>query len=277
MSLRRVAMFLAAAAILAPSQTGGAASPAFEVASLKPSGPRSIRGSAGGPESSDPGLYRFSSASLLDLIAIAYNVDFFQISSPAPLDRKNFDLVAKVPDGATKPQFRAMMQNLLAERFHLKLHLQSKEFPAYELVLAKTGPKFREMASGILGSSARKDGWPDLPPNRPGIMSRHSMSGGLELVRLKSQQEPISAFAGMLRRPDDLPIIDKTGLTGKYDFTFEYTRALPNSRPNGATDPPLVPDLFTALERQLGLQLVHKKLPFDVVIVDSVDRLPSEN
>jgi uncharacterized protein (TIGR03435 family) len=150
-SLRPAGLVLAAATTtvgLAQSQTGGPTTRAFEVASIKPSGPHSIRGSEGGPGSSDPGLYRFGLASLLDLIMVAYHVRVFQVSSATPLDRENFDLIAKIPEGATRQQFRTMLQNFLAERFHLKLHIQSKEFPAYELVVAKTGPKLKEALAG---------------------------------------------------------------------------------------------------------------------------------
>src|ERR1700693_2458541 len=100
-SLRRVAILLQATAGAPQPQTGGASAPAFEVASIRPSGPHSIRGSDGGPGTSDPGLYRYGLATLLDLIATAYNVEYFQVSSPVPLDRQNFDLTAKVPEGAT--------------------------------------------------------------------------------------------------------------------------------------------------------------------------------
>ena len=82
----------------------------FEVASVKPSGPSSIRGSDGGPGSSDPERYIFNRASLQDLIAVAYDVKYFQISSPIPLDRDSFDLAARVPPGASQQQFRLMMQ-----------------------------------------------------------------------------------------------------------------------------------------------------------------------
>jgi uncharacterized protein (TIGR03435 family) len=108
-NLRRVVILLAAMAGLAQPQTGGASASAFEVASIRPSGPHSIRGSDGGPGSPDPGLYRFGSATLLELIAIAYEVKVFQISSSVNLDRQNFDLAAKVPEGATNEQFRAML------------------------------------------------------------------------------------------------------------------------------------------------------------------------
>ena len=273
MSLRRVAILLAATAGLGQPQTGGAAAPAFEVASIRPSGPHSIRGSDGGPGSSDPGLYRYGLANLLDLIIVAYEVEVFQVSSRVPLDRQNFDLTAKVPEGATKERFRAMLQNFLAERFHLKLHIQSRELPAYELVIAKTGTKLSVPAAKLPAG----DGWPELRPDRPGIAARNSFSGGFNLVRLKAQQEPLSVLARMLRNAEDLPVVDKTGLTGKYDFTLEYTIRLPAAGPEGIPEPSLAPNLSNALQKQLGLQLVRKKVPFDVLIIDTVDQMPTEN
>lgn len=189
MSLRPAGIVLAAAATtvgLAQPQPGGPATPVFEVASIKPSGPHSIRGSEGGPGSSDPGLYRFGLATLVDLIAIAYDVRFFQISSPAPLDRQNFDLVAKIPDGATKQQFHAMLQNLLAERFHLSLHIQSKEFPAYELVVAKTGARLGiGCRSTLFSSEGRLAGFTDEPAwhgGEPLFLERQSRAGSSQVT-----------------------------------------------------------------------------------------------
>ncbi len=256
--------------------TGLACSQTFEVASVKASGPKSVRGSEGGPGSSDPSRYRFSAASLLDLIVVAYNVEYFQVSSQAPLDRQLFDLAAKVPEGATKQEFRTMLQNLLAERFGLKVHIQSKEFPAYELHAAKTGTKLKE---GLLAGPHHPpgDGFPELPPNRPGLIVNNSVSGSFMLVRLRSQQEPLSQLVRMLRPADGLPVVDKTDLAGKYDFTLEFTQEPSNAAVDGAADPPVAPHLFTALEQQLGLQLVRKKVPFDVVIVESFNPQPSEN
>jgi uncharacterized protein (TIGR03435 family) len=101
-----------------------------------------------------------------------------------------------------------------------------------------------------------------------------SGSGGYTLIRLRSQLEPISVLAGMLASPGDPPIVDKTGLTGKYSFDPEYTKDLPGPAPDA---PPIVPDLNTVLQQQLGLQIVAKKLPFDVVVVDSFNKLPTEN
>jgi uncharacterized protein (TIGR03435 family) len=86
-----------------------------------------------------------------------------------------------------------------------------------------------------------------------------SAGGSLELVRLKAQQEPLSELAGMLRVPDDLPVVEKTGLTGRFDFTLEYVTGLPDATLEGAAEPPPAPFLFEALEKQLGLQLVVGK------------------
>jgi uncharacterized protein (TIGR03435 family) len=129
-TLRRVGMVMLAIAGLARAQSPGGTAPVFEVASIKPSGPHSIRGSAGGPGSSDPGLYRFGRATLLDLICIGYNVRKWQVQSPIPLEPQAFDLAATVPAGATKEQFRAMLQNLLADRFHLQLSHSIERVPS---------------------------------------------------------------------------------------------------------------------------------------------------
>jgi len=248
-----------------------AQSQAFEVASIKPSGPGSVRGSDGGPGSDDPGRYTFNAASLEDLIQIAWDVRPFQISSPSSLERPNFDLVANVPPGTTKQLFRVMLQNLLAERFGLKVHTDSREFPAYELVVAKSGSKLKEAISG----EPRQDpGWPKLPPGLPNIAAGLSVVGGFEVVRLRAQFEPLSVLAGFLRTPDNLPVVDKTGLTGKYSFMLEYTRDIPGGAPDA---PPVAPALSSALQQQLGLQLVFRKLPFDVVVVESFNKLPTEN
>jgi len=209
-----------------------------------------------------------------------FTVDYFQISSKAPLDEQTFDLVAELPEGITSQQFRLMMQNLRAERFPLKMHMQSKEFASYEPIVAKSGTKLKESTAGNGAAPAPRassDGFPDLPSNRPGMVAQHSVGGGFVLIRLKAQQEPISELARMLRLPDGQPLVDKTGLTGKYDFTLEFSSEVPNAASGGGAQLPVTPNLFTALQEQLGLQLVGKKIPFGVVVVDSVDKVPTEN
>jgi uncharacterized protein (TIGR03435 family) len=273
MRLTRVVLLMSAAGV-ALSQIAAPVPTTFEVASLKASGPRSQRGSSGGPGTTDPGRYTFNSATLDDLIAIAYQVDYFQISSKMTLDQDRFDFTAKVPEGATRQQFRVMLQNLLAERFHLKSHLETKEFPGYELIVGKGGPKLN---GAIPKGGSSTDDFPALPPGRPGLSSRHTIKDGLLVVRMTGRQQSMKDIAESLQPPDSQPVVDKTGLAGKYDFSLEYAYDRPNQPPDTAAAPTVIPDLFTALQQQLGLQLVRKKVPFDVVVVESVDRLPTEN
>ncbi|HYK18160.1 MAG TPA: TIGR03435 family protein [Bryobacteraceae bacterium] len=147
----------------------------FEAASIKPSGPQSARGSNGGPGTSDSQLYTFGRVTLEDMLAIADEVKSFQISCKLALDKDEFDLAARMPPETTKPQFRSMLQNLLADRFHLKLHVISKEFPSHALVIAKGGPKFQASWSrDPQPSQFSVDGFPEVATNRPDIEASFS-------------------------------------------------------------------------------------------------------
>jgi uncharacterized protein (TIGR03435 family) len=245
----------------------------FEVASIRLSGPKSVRGSDGGPGSKDPTRYTFGRADLKILVLIAYNVEDFQVSSKLPLDRDEFDLAATIPANTTKEEFRIMLRNLLAERFQMKLRTESREFPAFELVAAKGGAKLGTGAATRLESAA---GFPQLTPGTPGLITSNSMSGGNLVTRIRGQQQPVSRLAEVLRNHATRPVVDRTALTGKYDFAMQFL----TESPNGTIDSPVLsdlPDLNTALREQLGLQLVAKQLPFDVVVVESFKRLPTEN
>lgn len=250
-------------------------SPRFDVASVKLSGPQSVRGSDGGPGSKDPDRYIFNSATLLDLLAIGYQVEYYQISSKTALDHDRYDVLTKLPSGTTKAEFRAMLQNLLAERFHLKLHTISREFPGYELVIAKTGSRLKRQAGGP--SPAMKAGFPELPADRPAIAATNTLSGGYPMVRLAARQSTIPELIRMLKPGDNLPIVDKTGLSGRYDFTLEFVRDRGAASPGADAEPPPAASLFTALQQQLGLQLIQKKVPLDVLVIDSFTRQPTEN
>jgi uncharacterized protein (TIGR03435 family) len=260
------------------------------VASVKASGPGSGRHARGGPGTSDPGQYRFDHASLLALISVAYHVDRFQVSSKTSLDQDFFDVAAKVPPGATREQFRSMLQNLLAERFHLKLHKESRDFPAFALTVAKGGSKMRasavnpaaESATGPFQASA--EGFLEIPPGRSGMASRYSLDGGFIVIRVTGQSQTAAILASALQAglqsapgPDNgTPVVDRTGLNGTYDFHLEYSLELPAVTGADPKLPP-VPDVFAAVTRQLGLQLVRKKLPFDYLVIESFARTPVEN
>src|SRR5258706_15278617 len=122
----------------------------FEVASIKPAAPPEMGmmrvGSRGGPGTGDPTRFTASNFSLSNLITTAYDLRPYQLTAPSWVNSERFDVVAKVPEGATKEQFRAMLQNLLVERFKLVIHRETKELPVFELVVGKGGPKFKESA-----------------------------------------------------------------------------------------------------------------------------------
>jgi uncharacterized protein (TIGR03435 family) len=197
----------------------------FEVASIRPSGPRGVRGTDGGPGSRSPERWIFGEATILDLMVVAYDVEDFQIDSNIPLDKETFDVAATLAAGTTEPQFQRMLQNLLAERFRLKLHVVSREFQGYELVLAKSGHKLIASPAGAPFRNERaRAGFPQLPQDRPGLSSRHTIESGYLVVRMSAQRQPLSRFDRTFLQTADLrPVVEKTGLTGTYDFTLAYT------------------------------------------------------
>jgi uncharacterized protein (TIGR03435 family) len=258
----------------------------FEVASVKPAARDKDAPSVmqGGPGTSDPERIVYQRQSLSRLLCVAYGIDFDQISGPSWLSTELYTVTAKVPPDATKEDLRLMWQDLLAERFHLKAHVIQKDFPVYELSVAKGGPKLQKSGEGPVKEepgfpvprAGEKWALSIAPPrNTRQTFRDYSMAELVQQLRW-----PLGATAGTgtvaMGR-----IIDKTGLDGRYDFTLEFAgyRA-----PGGAFPPPLAdgqtdtaPPLFDAVRQQLGLTLEQKKAPLDVLVVDSVDRAPAEN
>jgi uncharacterized protein (TIGR03435 family) len=126
----------------------------FDAASVKPAVPPTpngrgmimMQGPSGGPGTKDPGRIHYPNMSMKNILMNAYDVKAFQIAGPAWLDTERFDITATMPAETTKEQFRTMLQNLLAERFKLTIHRESKELPMYSLVLTKSGSKMKEAA-----------------------------------------------------------------------------------------------------------------------------------
>lgn len=215
-------------------------SPAFEVASVKPAAPITgnfIRvGMRGGPGTPDPGQITYTNVTVKNVLTQAYGVKGFQISGPGWLDSERYDIVAKLPRGATKAEFMAMLQNLLAERFKLTLHREKKDLPMYALVVGKNGPKLKESAQEaapkeggpVDGSAATmgkltmgRDGFPVLPAaaGGRGAMAMTMMNGN---ARMTANGQTMAGLAEMLSNQLDLPVVDMTGLTGKYDYTLYF-------------------------------------------------------
>jgi uncharacterized protein (TIGR03435 family) len=209
-----------------------------------------------------------------DLLARAYGVSFFQISSKQSLDVA-YDVNLLIPAGTSKEQFQGMLRALLRERFKLKASLEKKDFPAFELVVAKSGSKLKQAAEGSSLTRLPED-FPKLPPGISTWQSQSKRVDGYIVVRLVAQQQPLSILAevGSTFTPNQEPIVDHTGLTGKYNFWLEHTVDAPGAAPQSLSPGP---SFFTALRESLGLELIGKKLPFDHLVVESFDRVPSEN
>jgi uncharacterized protein (TIGR03435 family) len=282
---------LAFASALASAQA--VSSLTFEVASVKPSPPVPPTGGVyfgpprGGPGTPDPAQITWTYATMKALLLTAYDAKAYQISgAPSWMDTERYDIAVKVPDGATKAQVNAMWQNLLAERFGLALHHEPKEFSVEELVVAKDGPKFKETA----WDSATP--LPPGPPQRdrdgglasPGQVNMISPRGNGATVHTVAKAQPISQLTATLSNQLGHPVVDKTGLTGKYDFTLDYYisgfayRPPPGPPPaasDNASDPG--PDLVTAVQQQLGLRLVAGKATIDVLVIDKAEKTPTGN
>jgi uncharacterized protein (TIGR03435 family) len=296
------------------------ASPTFEVASIKAAAPqqmgRMMVGMRGGPGTRDPGQVAFSNANLKMLLTQAYNIKDFQVSGPAALDTERFDIVAKVPRDATKEQFRVMLQNLLAERFKLALHKETREAAVYALLVAKGGVKMKESApdapadpnapkaadaqppppppggpggGGIGPPPMGRDGFP-APPGGAARGSMMIMMGPKGL-RMQAKGITMARLTDMLGMQTGRPVVDMTKLTAEYDITMDFSaeglqmmRGMPPmGPPPGAPGPETghdseaSPTIFTAVQEQLGLRLESRKAPVDYFIVDHVEKAPTEN
>jgi uncharacterized protein (TIGR03435 family) len=274
----------------------------FEVASVRPAAPNpAIRIpqmylARGGPGTADPGRIDYANMSMQELLRQAYGLKLpYQLSGPNWLENEKYDIVANVPAGVTREQFNVMLQNLLTDRFGMAVHHETREIVGYELSIAKGGPKFKESpaappatmpASGVAASGSPterpqiktekdKDGKTQLAPGSVAMFS-FGIPGG---ARHTARQQPISVLISVLEGPLGKPLVDKTGLTGKYDFNLEYARDTGGSAPGGpaygADD--ATPDLFTALQDQLGLKLEQKKISMDVLVIDRAEKTPKEN
>jgi uncharacterized protein (TIGR03435 family) len=188
-------------------------------------------------------------------IAWAYHVMDYQVSGPDWMGFERFDIVAKAAEPVSSDQLREMMQTLLADRFKMAVHRQSKETAAYVLVQGKNGTKLHE--STTEGESSIQ-------------AERARMSVTVE-------RTPVSQLVDLLSAVLRAPVLDETGLKGKYDITVNAAKYAPGDRQAG--DPPLDPMamIMTALQEELGLKLESKKLMLDLVVVDHVEKAPTEN
>jgi uncharacterized protein (TIGR03435 family) len=236
------------------------ADPGFEVATIKPSKPDqqgrvfTIQGKK----------VLAINMSVNDLITFAYNLHPRQLSGgPSWMETEKFD-VAGEPDQPGRPnlkQMKLMMQKLLADRFKLTFHREKKELSVYAIVVAKGGPKLTK-------SEATGD--------TPGLLFQG-------LGKLPARNTTIAEFAAVMQDAVmDRPVVDQTGIKGRWDFALNWTPdpsqfvGLGVKVPPPPDDPSAPPDLFTALQQQAGLKMESTKAPVEILVVDKVEK-PSEN
>jgi len=190
----------------------------------------------------------------------AYELEPYQIiGGPKWMDSDRYDIAAKAEGEGTpaKAQVRLMLQALLADRFRLRVHRETREMLVYMLVIGKGGPKLKESATGSQSSFSLSSGGPLTEIT----VSRGSM-----------EQLAIHLSSAGIGRP----VLDRTGLTGSYDYKLRWTSGM-SAAPDGTpADAGGQPSIFTAIQEQLGLKLESGKGPTELVVIDNVEK-PSEN
>jgi uncharacterized protein (TIGR03435 family) len=259
------AMLLGATALFA----GG---PAFEVAAIRPSPPTDPGRMVHFGMKVDGARVDMSFMPMEELVRIAWGVKPFQVTGPDWLKTTRFDIQAALPAGATREQIPEMLRTLLESRFGLQAHSERRDLPIYSLTEAKGGAKLKAAEDTSLPAGVMKMGM--------------SPEGGVQ-IQAPAMQMP--AFAELLTRFVDRPVFDETGLKGTYELKLEISREDANSamRNAGVTGPamhgtegdsgdPSGGSIFSALGR-LGLKLEAKKSSVDVVVVDRVEKSPTDN
>lgn len=299
-----IAVFATASAFYAFAQSGQR-DLHFEVASVKRSDPS--RAGFGQldplskPFTCDPGRCVAAKQSLSALVWVAYGIqDEFHIEMASSwMQTEQYDIAAKVPDGATKEQVHIMLQRLLAGRLGLVVHRETRQLPGFRLVVAKGGAKLRKAVDEDASADASgpdvviKNGKPQFSSSaKSGVL----LTPGAAILR--GRHENMSGLAHQLSERLGAPIIEATGIEGNYDYDVSF-RPEPRPQPKGSVvfAPPPIPSgdgaaggqlspatpsdrpvLSIAIREQLGLQLeAVKSVPVEVLVLDKANREPTEN
>jgi uncharacterized protein (TIGR03435 family) len=282
MKLLSILPIVLAASFAAATAQQPQSSVSFEVASIRPGAPATaemiaIRMNA------DRSMIHYVNVSLRDCIRVAYGVKEFQVSGPDWI-RTRFDIEAKYPDGATKDQVPEMLQSLLRDRFKLQLHRETKEQAVYALVVGKNGPKLK-------ATTVQASDYPDSPSRRPGtpVHGGIQMLGGPSGMHLTGPAVTLSTLSETLSGFTDKPIVDQTGLQEEYDIDLTFfpenmmlrmaggpggPRQGPDGGPDAHSEPRVT--IFDAVQ-QYGLKLESRKAPLTMLIVDHLEKTPTEN
>ncbi|MGO9259955.1 MAG: TIGR03435 family protein [Bryobacteraceae bacterium] len=237
---------LAAGAVFAQPQ---AAHPAYEAAFVK----LNTSGSGSSSSNGSKGQIVMTNLTLKRLIERAYNVKPFQVTGPDWLEAVRFDIAAKYPPDTKNDDRSLMLRTLLEDRFKLTVHRESKDMPGYALVVAKKGFKLKPVELGSSDTDSNGDG---------------------RLVTLTAKKNSMAQLADYVARRLGEVVVDKTGIDGVYDYELHFTNDDQTSNDTGAD---AAPTLITALQETLGLRLQPQKVPVEIVVVDHVERVPTEN
>jgi uncharacterized protein (TIGR03435 family) len=258
-----------------PPRRQAEARPTFEVASVKPNSSGEFGASYGGR----PGQVTVRNGTLRNIVRNTYGVQDFQIvGGPEWFDKDRFDISARASTEAPQPQMLLMMQSLLAERFKLIAHMETRQLPIYALVMAREGnrpgPQLTASATDCAALAAGRGAPPPAQggTGRPACGTRSTpgriLAGGVSMSDLSRN---LANFAGRF-------VTDRTGLTGRWDLELQWTPepglmpVLPPNAPPLPVPDPNGPSLFTAVQEQLGLKLESQRGPVEVLVIDSAER-----
>jgi len=283
----------------------------FEVASIRPAGPIEKMVASGKMHIGmhvDGARVDIGAMSVPDLIYLAYKVKRFQVTGAGSdgINAQRYDIMAKMPEGATKDQVPEMLQALLADRFKLTLHRETKDQSVYALLVAKGGPKMKPAADDPPPSADPDAPKPDnnikfkMDGGGQGAVVSGGQNGNMKVsmanggMHFQMDKMPISALIDFLARFVEKPIVDETDLKGNYqiamDLSMDDMRAVAKSA--GVAIPPGGPggepgkgpadvseptgSIFSSIQ-QLGLKLEPRKAPLEFLVVDHVEKTPTEN
>jgi uncharacterized protein (TIGR03435 family) len=248
----------------------------FEVASIRKGQPLPAQGGVdvtlrGGPGTNDPTHVRWNYVCLGSLVNAGFSVRSYQVSSSVGLCSETFDIAATLPESATKEDLRAMWRNLLVERFGMVAKVEKREFDGYELVRGGESAKLQETT---------------LPPEEQavvgrlengefkgaGIVNYTRFANGVTTSQLVAKARTMADLAGFLAGELGMAVVDATGLGGRYDFEFEFAPRNSRARAQDTGQ-----DVVSAMGEALGLRLRKAPVVLDCVVIEKIERTPTEN
>jgi uncharacterized protein (TIGR03435 family) len=263
----------------------------FEVASVKPFSIAQTDGAVTLGARIDGAQVRLLGLAMRDLISMAYRIKLYQLSGPEWIQTERYDINAKLPAGVSPEKLPEMTQALLAERFGLKVHREKKEMPVYALLVGKPPLRLKDSAVD-----------PNAPPPKAVEVSGTGSAAGISVNlgngasytfaggKLTAKKVTAPTIAAVLERFTDRPVIDLTELKGTYDFEFEVSPEETQTlmiRAAVAAGVQLPPQALRLLEsggnpiengaEQLGLKIEGRKMPVDIVVIDQVQKTPTDN